>query len=61
MLLLCITEYPYVNSIALNKDECDYYALFNKCTEKGMMVKGFSIKLVNESPTIRKEIPVIIK
>lgn len=52
---------PYVNSIALNNDECDYYTLFNKCTEKGMMVKGFSIKLVIESPTIRKEIPVIIK
>lgn len=52
---------PYVRSITLNKNEFDYFNLFKTCTSKGMIVKGFAIRLVNEEPTICRELPIIIE
>lgn len=51
---------PKVKSIGLNNDFGRYCQLFRTCLDKGMEVKGFSIRLKDMKPEIYKEMDVFV-
>lgn len=50
---------PSVQTVDISLDNMDFYDLFNRCYEKGMIVKSYSVRLKESVPFIRNEIPVI--
>lgn len=52
---------PKVKSIRLNSSYDRYCQLFSECLDKGMLVRGFSIRLKDLEPEIYKEIDVFAK
>ncbi len=50
---------PKVRQIRLNPENMDYQELFRQCINKGMMIKGVAIRLVNGEPVIHSSIDVI--
>ncbi len=50
---------PKVRQVLLNPENMDYQVYFRQCINKGMMVKGVSIKLVDGEPIIHSSIDVI--
>lgn len=51
---------PKVKSIGLNNDFGRYCQLFRTCLDKGMEVKGFSIRLKDMKPEVYKEMDVFV-
>ncbi len=51
---------PKIKQLALNEEIREYRDAFNCCTDKGMMVKGVSLKLIDGEPVIYSSLPVII-
>lgn len=49
---------PYVKSIRINSDINEYHALLNECIMQGMVLKGYSCKLIDDYFTISKVIPI---
>lgn len=49
---------PSIKQLAINKEIEEYRNAFNCCIEKGMMVKGVSLKLLNGEPIIYSSLPV---
>jgi DNA-binding sugar fermentation-stimulating protein len=49
---------PYVKNIKINSDIKEYHALLADCIKQGMVLKGYTCKLINNSLTITKEIPI---
>lgn len=54
---------PYVKSIFLSEDirQSEYKKLFLECVNAGMIYKAYTSKLKEDSPTINKEIPVLLE
>lgn len=52
---------PDVREIQINSQIEEFYKLFMKCTAKGMLYCGFTIKLVNQSPQLGSVIKVLIE
>lgn len=51
---------PSIKRLAINEEIEKYWDAFNCCVEKGMMVKGVSMKLIGGEPVIHSSVPVII-
>lgn len=51
---------PNIKQLAINGDIKEYRDAFNCCIEKGMMVKGVSLKLIDGKPNIYSSIPINI-
>lgn len=54
---------PYVKSISLSEDirQSEYRKLFLECVRVGMIYKAYTSRLKEDSPTIDKEIPVLLE
>lgn len=54
---------PYVKSISLSEDirQSEYKKLFLECVNDGMIYKAYTSRLKEDSPTINKEIPIILE
>lgn len=51
---------PSIKRLVINEEIEEYRDEFNCCVNKGMMVKGVSMKLIGEEPVIHSSVPVII-
>ncbi len=49
---------PRIRQLAINETMGEYYDAYNSCIEKGMMVKGVSLKLKDGKPIIFSSLPV---
>ena len=49
---------PKIRQLAINKTIEEYRDAYNSCIEKGMMVKGVSLKLKDGKPIIYSSLPV---
>lgn len=47
-----------IRHLAINMGFKEYREVFNYCIEKGMMVKGVSLKLINGEPVICSNLPI---
>lgn len=52
---------PRTKRLVINEEIKEYSEIFNCCIEKGMKVKGVSIRLVNGEPIIHSSLPVITR
>ena len=50
---------PGIKRLAINEEIKEYWNAFNYCIEKGMMVKGVSLKLLDGEPVINASVPVL--
>ncbi len=53
---MVISLNPSVKQVAVNREMEEYYQLFQKCREKGMDCRSFSVLLKNERPEIYRRI-----
>ena len=51
---------PSIKQLAINEEIEEFWGAFNCCIEKGMMVKGVSLKLMDGEPIIYSSMPVRI-
>lgn len=51
---------PRVKEVKINEEATEYHKLFIECVNKGMILKGYTIKLKNTEPVIHSELSVII-
>lgn len=51
---------PKVDYLKINSEIVEYYKLFNECIEKGMDIKGYTLKLKNGGPHIYSNLSVDI-
>lgn len=49
---------PRIRQLAINEAIPEYCDAFNSCIERGMMVKGVSLKLIDGEPIIYSSLPV---
>lgn len=50
---------PSVKEVKINEEIVEYYNWFTKCIKKGMILKGYTIKLKDAHPIIHSEFHVI--
>ena len=50
---------PSVKEVNINKEIVEYYKLFTECINKGMIAKGYTIKLQDNQPIMHSELRVI--
>lgn len=50
---------PRVKEVKINEEIVEYYKLFTECINKGMISKGYTIKLQDTQPIIHSELRVI--
>lgn len=51
---------PRVKEVKINGEITKYHELFMECVNKGMVLKGYSIKLINNEPVLHSEIKVTV-
>ena len=51
---------PSIKRLAINEEIKEYQNAFNCCIEKGMVVKGVSVKLIDEEPVIHSSLTIIM-
>lgn len=51
---------PRVKEVKINGEITRYHELFMECVNKGMVLKGYSIRLIDNEPVIHSEIKVIV-
>ena len=51
---------PSINRLAISDQIKEYHYAFYNCIDKGMVVKGVSIKLINEEPHIYSTIKILV-
>ena len=61
VLYIIIALNPKTRKIILDEGNTPYMAKFSKCIKNGMLVKAYSLKIVDENVVIRKEIPFIMR
>ena len=59
VIYIFVSLNPSIKRLAINEEIKEYWNVFNCCIEKGMMVKGVSLKLINGEPIIYSSLPVI--
>ena len=51
----------YIKSLTIDVTKTDYFDLFRKCVEKGMVYYGFSIKFKDGEPIIYSRLQLYLK
>lgn len=56
---LLVSLNPQIREIHIGEEYAEFHYAFQQCINAGMLCKGISIKLVNETPEIQSTVPVI--
>ena len=56
---LLVSLNPQIREIRIGEEYAEFHSAFQKCINAGMLCKGLSIKIVNETPEIQSTVPVI--
>lgn len=56
---LLVSLNPQIREIHIGEEYTEFYSAFQKCMNAGMLCKGLSVKLVNETPEIKSMVPVV--
>ena len=57
---LFVSLSPRVKDVKINEEITEYHELFMECVNKGMVLKGYSIKLIDNEPIIHSQIKGIV-
>lgn len=49
-----------VKQVVVNSDLSEYYSLLKQCVDRGMIIKGYSLKIANGIATIHGQIEVVL-
>lgn len=52
---------PTIKEIIINSEDKLFAELLKSCCQKGLIIQGFNIRIINQKPTINNKIPIITK